>query len=183
VVLAVDGCSLGMQVRKERRRRSGSESSLPPLPKVEEGQFREVKTGVLLLPEERTENSPGRHSLVHRWLVSCLGHADAIYAQLWAKLCELGWLGTATVVVIVGDGAEWIWKRATLFPRRCEILDFWHAVEHAWQFARCHDGEHSVRAARWVHSVACSLRKGQVEAVLTRLKKMRPQSPDQPLWS
>lgn len=176
VVLAVDGCSLGMQVRKQRRRRSGSEASLPPLPPVEEGQFREVKTGVLLLPEERTESSPGRHSLVRRWLVSCLGNADTIYAQVWAKLRELGWLGAATVVVIVGDGAEWIWKRATLFPQRCEILDFWHALEHAWQFAQCHYGENSARAASWVHTVACALRKGQVQAVLTRLKKMRPQT-------
>lgn len=178
VVLAVDGCSLGMQVRKQRRRRSGGEGSLPPLPKVEEGQFREVKTGVLLLPEERSESSPGRHSLVHRWLVSCLGNADAIYAQVWAKLRELGWWGVATVVVIVGDGAEWIWKRATLFPCRCEILDFWHAVEHAWQFARCHYGEHSTRAAHWVHTVAGALRKGQVQAVLTRLQKMRPHTPE-----
>jgi hypothetical protein len=178
VVLAVDGCSLGMQVRKQRRRRSGSEFSLPPLPPVEEGQFREVKTGVVLLPEERTESSPGRHALVRRWLVSCLGHADAIYAQLWAKLREVGWLGAATVVVIVGDGAEWIWKRATFFPRRCEILDFWHAVEHAWQFAQSHYGENSARAANWVHAVASALRKGQVQAVLTRLKKMRPHTPE-----
>jgi hypothetical protein len=177
VVLAVDGCSLGMQVQKQRRRR-GSESLLPPLPAVEEGRFREVKTGVLLLPEERVESSPGRHSLVHRWLVSCLGNADAIYAQVWAKLRELGWLGVATVVVIVGDGAEWIWKRATLFPCRCEILDFWHAVEHAWQFAQCHYGEHSARAARWVHTVACALREGKVQAVLKRLQKMRLQTPE-----
>jgi len=27
----------------------------------------------------------------------------------------------------VGDGAEWIWNRASMFVRRCEILDFWHA--------------------------------------------------------
>ena len=38
--------------------------------------------------------------------------------------------------LIVGDGAEWIWKRAAWFIRRCEILDFWHAMEHAWDFAR-----------------------------------------------
>ena len=49
VLLSVDGCSLGMQVRARRRRRTGAER-LPPLPAMEEGHFREVKTGVLLLP-------------------------------------------------------------------------------------------------------------------------------------
>jgi len=69
VVLGVDGCVLGMQVRTQRRRRVG-EQSLPALPAVEKGQFREVKTGVLLLPEERVETSPGRRSLVRRFLVT-----------------------------------------------------------------------------------------------------------------
>jgi hypothetical protein len=136
VLLSVDGCSLGMQVRARRRRRTGAER-LPPLPAMEEGHFREVKTGVLLLPEERVETSPGRRSLVRRFLVSCLGDADAIFHRLYAQLRELGWLGADTMVVIVGDGAEWIWNRATWFVHRCEILDFWHALEHAWDFPAC----------------------------------------------
>jgi len=48
------------------QRRKGAEA-LPPLPRVEEGHFREVKTGVLQLPEERFEISPGRHSVVRRF--------------------------------------------------------------------------------------------------------------------
>jgi len=50
VVLSVDGCALGMQVRARRRRRKNGEK-LPPLPAVADGHFREVKTGVLLLPD------------------------------------------------------------------------------------------------------------------------------------
>ena len=124
VVLSVDGSMLGMQVRKQRRRRTGAEP-LPPLPPVKEGPFQEVKTGVLLLPSERVETSPGRHTVVRRFLGSCLGDADAIFARLYAQLRELGWLDTAhTVVVIVGDGAEWIWNRSKMFVRRCEILDY-----------------------------------------------------------
>src|SRR6516225_8607586 len=79
VVLSVDGSMLGMQVRPQRRRRTGADP-LPALPAVQEGQFQEVKTGVLRLPSERVETPPGRHSLVRRFLVSCLGDADAIAA-------------------------------------------------------------------------------------------------------
>jgi hypothetical protein len=177
VVLGVDGCSLGMQVRSKRRRRKGNET-LPPLPAIEEGQFREVKTGVLLLPSERVETSPGRRSVVRRFLVTCLGDADAIFARLYAQLRELGWVGAHTVVVIVGDGAEWIWNRATMFVRRCEILDFWHALEHAWEFAQLRYGEGSAQADAWVHAIAEDLRAGKVQQVIGRLRRLRPKTPE-----
>jgi hypothetical protein len=176
VVMGVDGSMLGMQVRPKRRRRKTPGEELPALPKVEDGQFREVKTGVLLLPTERVETSPGRRSTVRRFLVTCLGEADAIFDRLWAQLQELGWLGPKTIVVIIGDGAEWIWNRATLFVNRCEILDFWHAVEHAWEFARPHYGEGSTQAVQWVHRIGQDLRAGKVELVIARLKRLRPKS-------
>jgi hypothetical protein len=175
VVLSVDGCVVGMQVRAHRRRRKDGEK-LPPLPAVEDGHFREVKTGVLLLPDERVEISPGRRSVVRRFLVSCLGDADAIFHRLYAQLRELKWLDANTMVVIVGDGAEWIWNRATWFVRRCEILDFWRAVEHAWGFARLRYGDGSAQADRWVHAIAEDLRAGKVEAVIARLKRLQPKT-------
>jgi hypothetical protein len=175
VVLSVDGCALGMQVRAHRRRRKDG-AKLPALPPVEEGHFREVKTGVLLLPDERVEISPGRHSVVRRFLVSCLGDADAIFQRLYAQLRELNWLDANTMVVIVGDGAEWIWNRATWFVRRCEILDFWHAVEHAWAFARLRYGDGSAQSDLWVHALAEDLRAGKVQTVIARLKRLRPKT-------
>jgi hypothetical protein len=175
VVLGVDACFLGMQVRTTRRRRVGQEP-LPPLRPVEKGQFRDVKTGVVMLPHERVETSPGRRSVVRRFLVTCLGDADEIIRRLYAQLRELGWVGPQTVVVIVGDGAEWIWNRATMFVRRCEILDFWHALEHAWGFARLRYGVGSAQADRWVHQIAEDLRAGKVEEVIARLKRLRPQT-------
>jgi hypothetical protein len=162
-----------MQVRNHRRRRTRGEP-LPPLPAVEEGRFRDVKTGVLLLPSERVETSPGRRSVVRRFLVSCLGDADAIFQRLYGQLRELGWVGAQTVVVIVGDGAEWIWNRAPMFVQRCEILDFWHALEHAWAFARVRYGEGSKQADRWVRQIGNDLRAGKVLKVIARLERLSP---------
>lgn len=178
VVLGLDGCTLGMQVRQHRRSRKTSDEPLPPLPKVDEGRFREVKTGVLLLPAERLQPSPGRRSVVRRFLVTCLGDADDIYNRVWAQLQELGWLGVNTVVVIIGDGAEWIWNRTDMFQLRCEILDFWHALEHAWEFARLRYGEGSNQADRWVHQIAKQLRAGKIEQVIAHLKRLHPTTPE-----
>jgi len=177
VVLVIDGCTLGMQVRTHRRRRVGAEP-LPALPAIEQGHFREVKTGVVLLPRERVETSPGRRSVVRRFLVTCLGDADEIFRRLYAQVRELGWVGPHTVVVIVGDGAEWIWNRAAMFLQRCEILDFWHALEHAWAFARLRYGEGSAQADQWVHQIAEDLRAGKVQEVIARLQRLRPKTPE-----
>jgi hypothetical protein len=176
VVAAVDGCSLGMQVRSKRRHRQSAEEVLPPLPPVEDGHFREVKSAVLLLPTERVLLSPGRRALVRRVLVTCLGGADAIFSLLWAQLRESGWLGPKTVVVVIGDGAEWIWNRATMFVNRCEILDFWHAMEYAWDYARLQFGDGSRRADKWAARVARDLKAGKVLAVIERLKALQPTS-------
>ena len=114
---------------------------------------------------------------MRRFLVTCLGDADTVFARLYSQLRELGWLGSETIVVVVGDGAEWIWNRATMFVRRCEILDFWHALEHAWTVARLCYGEGSARAGCWVHQIAGDLRAGKVQEVIARLKRMRTKTP------
>src|SRR5208337_2631493 len=103
------------QVRKRRRRFQTPEERQIPLPVVEEGHFREVKT-----------------------------------------------------VVILGDGAEWIWNRAALM---------WHAVEKAWNFARLHYGEGSRKTARWAHQLARDLKAGKVEQVIKRLSLLQPKTP------
>jgi len=104
------------------------------------------------------------------------GDADEIFRRLYAQLRELGWVDPHTVVVIVGDGAEWIWNRATMFVHRCEILDYWHAVEHAWTFARLRYGEDSAQAVRWVHQIAEDLRAGKVQDVIVALQRLRPKT-------
>ena len=62
------------------------------------------------------------------------------------------------------------------FVRRCEILDFWHAVEHAWAFARVRYGDGSAQADLWVHAIAEDLRAGKVQSLMARLKRLRPRT-------
>jgi hypothetical protein len=123
--------------------------------------------------------APARHSVVRRFPVTCLGDADGIFRHLYAQLREVGWGDPHTVVAIVGDGAEWIWSRATMFVNRCEILAFWHALEHAWTVARLRYGEDSAQAGRWVHQIAEELRAGKVHGAIAALKRLRPKTEQQ----
>ncbi|MCL1808459.1 MAG: hypothetical protein FWG42_01675 [Clostridiales bacterium] len=43
----------------------------------------------------------------------------------------------AEKVVIIGDGAKWIWNQAQEhFPEAIQIADLYHAKEHLWEFIR-----------------------------------------------
>ena len=78
-------------------------------------------------------------------------------------------------------GGHAIWREVSgrWFIRRCEILDFWHALEHAWTFARLRYGDGSAQADRWVQQIAEDLRAGKVNEVIARLKRLRPKSAEQ----
>jgi len=45
-------------------------------------------------------------------------------------------IGGADEVVVIGDGARWVWELAEEhFPRAVQILDFYHATGHLWDAA------------------------------------------------
>lgn len=53
-------------------------------------------------------------------------------------------------VVVLGDGAVWIWNLAAEhFGERIEIIDYYHATEHVWALAKAFYGEGSERAKAW----------------------------------
>jgi hypothetical protein len=68
---------------------------------------------------------------------------------------EIGWQGPVTrrglailpEVVVVGDGARWIWDLAgEHFGTRTEIVDFYHACEHLWTVAKALHPNHGEAA-------------------------------------
>lgn len=67
-------------------------------------------------------------------------------------------LATLRRVVVLGDGAPWIWNLAAEhFGERIEIVDFYHASQHVWAIAHALYGEGSVLAHRWAHFALLSL--------------------------
>jgi hypothetical protein len=90
--------------------------------------------------------------------------AEAFGPRLLAEAARRGalevvaWEGSATQpglavlreVVVLGDGAPWIWNLAAEhFGERIEIVDFYHASEHVWEVAKALYGEGTVEARTW----------------------------------
>lgn len=132
---------------------------------------REVKTAVISVPVNEGRQRRTRR----RGLVSVLGTADELARRLWAALVLGGLLGPQTMVVVLGDGAEWIWERAKLFVRRIEILDLWHAAEHAWGCAAVLWGRETAETKRWARAIVRRVKQGKVADVLLDLEELLAQ--------
>ena len=76
----------------------------------------------------------------------------------------------AQEVVVLGDGAEWIWNRIARFcDRPVEIVDFYHGTEHVWNAGQALYGEGTEETEQWVTQRLEELLEQGPEALLASL--------------
>ena len=83
-------------------------------------------------------------------------------------------------VVILGDGAHWIWEMAAehFGAERTEIVDYWHATEHVWTVGRALLGEDFDVVGGWAEAWCVDLLEHGVEPLLAELRSVEPASPE-----
>ena len=80
---------------------------------------------------------------------------EAFTSQLHTEALLRG-LPAAERVLVVADGAVWIWNLlAERFPGAAERLDLWHALEHLWELAR---GFHPQNPRAWIDRIVEDLK-------------------------
>jgi hypothetical protein len=86
-------------------------------------------------------------------------------------------------VVVLGDGAKWIWEQAaTLFgAERTEIVDWYHATQHLWALGRARYGPDDPHVAPWVKRAKAVLWHRGATALLPHLQRLRPRPAALPL--
>jgi hypothetical protein len=105
--------------------------------------------------------------------VTALEEAQTFGWRLWQEAVRRGVFASAEVVVL-GDGAHWIWNIAERhFPRAIQILDWYHATEYVWNAASAIWGEASRERSDWAHAQLDLLWESKVEAVLVELLQWR----------
>jgi hypothetical protein len=91
-----------------------------------------------------------------------------IYTEAWRR----GW-EWATLRIVIGDGAVWIWNLADLhFPGAIQIVDLYHARQHLWAVAALLFPNDSDRQKRWLVPAQRLLDQGQIERLVKRLRKI-----------
>jgi hypothetical protein len=145
--------------------------------------WHEMKVGTLapLGPSVQVEATTGRTHLAWGAASYCAGAeaAEAFWYRVYAEACRRGW-GTPAVhtVVVLGDGAEWIWHRAAQFlggpgVELVEIVDLYHAYDYLWDVGDAVFGAGSV-AAGWVQPLKDRLYEQGPAPVLAALATLSP---------
>jgi hypothetical protein len=130
--------------------------------------WREVKC-VTCYWEDEAGNRHGRYT-------ARLENAEAFRGFVWALACQYG-LETAAEVVLLGDGAAWIWEQIApiLGESTICITDGYHVTEHLWDCGKRLFGEGSEAAEAWVERYQSLLWKGKVATVLADLEQQKRQ--------
>ncbi len=143
--------------------------------------WHEVKVATVYTNESRCRTAGGRKKVLTKEYLASLEGAEGFARQLRRRSDQ--WeVDKAKRVVIMGDGAPWIWRLAEeQFPQAIEIVDFYHAVEHLWLAGEALFGnrEHSSATKAWVRHHRRRLRQGRVDLVIAAMEKaqakVRPQ--------
>jgi hypothetical protein len=138
------------------------------LVQTEQG-WREYKLGTVDTTATRpSRRHPGQDE-IHAQELSFVGDvadAAAFGQLLWCEAARRGVL-TAEEVVVVADGAHWIWNLvAEHFPEATQIVDWYHASQYVWKVAHAVYGEGTPLARRWAKRRLADLWEGRVEKVL-----------------
>jgi hypothetical protein len=135
-------------------------------------RYGECKIGVVY---EARPDPKGDRGVLRKQYVATLGDVEA-FAPLIGTAAHLSGHHFAKELVVLGDGAVWIWRLAARqFPTAIQIVDFYHASEHLWAVARARYGEEP-EAKAWVLARQQELKQDQLLRVLRSIEEWQPQS-------
>jgi hypothetical protein len=137
---------------------------------------REVKLGVLFTQAQldargRPERDAGSSSYV-----ASLGAAAHFGTLLYAEALRRG-AAAARQIVVLGDGAPWIWNLASEhFPRATQIVDLYHAREHLHALGAL-VAPTLENPAGWLDARLADLDRGDVPALLAATRALALRDP------
>lgn len=146
-------------------------------------EWRDVKVGVVAtLGPERRSMPDGRICLAvgpHRY-VAAIEQTDDFFFRVLSAVREEGWTpGSPLTVLLIGDGAPFIWnytpKLEALGIRVHEVVDYYHAAEHVWNVARqAFTKQGDVHG--WAEPLAAALRLQGPDPVIAALDALQPRT-------
>jgi len=134
----------------------------------------ECKTGVVY---EACQDKQGKDSRVRtRAYVATLGEVET-FAPLLGTLAHQHGHHLAKEVVVIGDGAPWIWQLAARqFRGAVQIVDFFHAAQHLAELAQARFGKDTQAAQDWLAARQEDLKTDRLDKVLAAIRAWRPAS-------
>jgi hypothetical protein len=142
---------------------------------VRDEGWKEVKLGACYTTSQRPDRARPEQLVIRAQDLSFV--ADLLPAAdfgplLWVEAQRRG-AAAAKELIVIGDGASWIWDLATEhFAGATQILDWYHASQYVWDAAQALYGQSDL-AQRWAKRALDALWEGKVKALLPYLQKHR----------
>lgn len=139
------------------------------------GRWHWVYTGTVFRLDQRGTTESGRPVIAERGYVATRRGVESFQRQLYAEALQRGLL-RAECVLILADGAVWIWNLATdRFKDAKQRVDLHHVQEHLWNLAHALHGQGTVAAKAWVRPFLLWLerRKNGALDVIAGLQQMQ----------
>jgi Uncharacterised protein family (UPF0236) len=132
-----------------------------------------VYGGTCFRLNQRVQGASGRPEILSRGYAMTRGGVDALKEQLWAEAMRRG-LGRANEVLIVADGAVWIWNLVgDRFAGARQRVDFYHVSQHLWSVAHSLHPDDPTGARAWVEPLLEKLKADGSCQVITELEQLR----------
>lgn len=165
--IALDGTGVPV-VPRETEGRSGKDPT-------SKAKTREAKLGCVFTQTKVDDQGHPVRDPASTTYVGAIETAEALGRRIYTEAIRRG-LTRAAKVIVIGDGAPWIWGIAEEhFPGAIQIVDLYHAREHLANLAKMVYEADSVRSKQWLAARLEELDAGEVEAVVTSLRRLRPQ--------
>ncbi len=165
------------------RLRRGSVSMEEQERKRQGDVYREVKVGAVF----EATRGPERSGLAPGVFVDQAGPKHYVarrakaedFGKLLYTLAVTHGLQRTHQLVVLGDGAAWIWRLvAEHFPGAVQIVDVWHAREHVWRVARAVFGSNTPEVSAWAEHACSLLVEGKIEDLVEEIVVFPPIPPE-----
>jgi hypothetical protein len=136
-----------------------------------------VYTGTCFRLDHRGTTAAGRPIISERGFVATREGIEGLREQMHGEALRRG-LGQAAGVLVIGDGAMWIWRLADdRFKEARQRLDFYHAVQHLAVVGRALFGEDQAKLKSWLRPLVRQLKHQSAVKVVEQLEEILAQMP------
>jgi hypothetical protein len=135
-------------------------------------RYGEAKVGMAFTTGQKEGLDTG---IVSRGCLGTLGDITVFTPRMVALGGQFG-AQHAQELVVLGDGAAWIWNLARrYFPAAVQVVDLWHVLERLWTVAEAKfGGRTSAAAQRWVAQMRSHLEHNLVGTLIAELERWEP---------
>jgi len=132
-----------------------------------------VYGGTCFRLSQRIKSESGRAVILSRGYIMTREGIDALREQVWAEAKRRG-LDGAVEVLIIADGALWIWNLAEdRFPGARQRVDFYHVSQHLWAVAHALYPQDGKGAGVWIEPMLTKLKQDESCEVIAELEQLR----------